>query len=109
MARKKQRLLSQLNIFMRYLLLTYITKPSGQIDELMTVSKKIKPKDWQLCNIILDFKEQQVLQASVKGMTATRDWDTIVSYYYKHYAATIERLFQENGHALPEDKAEPVT
>jgi hypothetical protein len=26
-----------------------------------------------------------------------------VSYYYKHYAATIERLFQENGHELPND------
>jgi hypothetical protein len=37
----------------------------------------------------------------VAGLSATKDWDTIVSYYYKHYAATIERLFEENGHALP--------
>jgi hypothetical protein len=85
---------------MRYLLLTYYTKPSGQIDEVMTVSKKIKPRDWQTANVILDFKEQTVLAASVKGMTATRDWDTVVSYYYKHYAATIERMFIENGHPL---------
>ena len=85
---------------MRYLLLTYITKPTGQIDEVMTVSKKIKSRDWQTANVILDFKEQKVLLASVKGMTATKDWDTIVSYYYKHYAATIERLFEENGHPL---------
>jgi len=33
-------------------------------------------------------------------MTATKDWDTIVSYYYKHYSHTIERMFQENGHEL---------
>jgi hypothetical protein len=85
---------------MRYLLLTYYTKASGQIDEVMTVAKKIKPRDWRTANVILDFKEQQVLTASVKGMTATRDWDTIVSYYYKHYAATIERMFEENGHPL---------
>jgi hypothetical protein len=85
---------------MRYLLLTYYTKPSGQIDEVMTVSKKIKPRDWQTANVILDFKDQKVLAASVKGMTATRDWDTIVGYYYKHYSATIERLFEENGHPL---------
>lgn len=85
---------------MRYLLLTYYTKPNGQIDEVMAVARKLKKKDWQLCNVILDFKEQKVLLASVKGMTATRDWDTIVSYYYKHYAATIERMFQENGHEL---------
>jgi hypothetical protein len=74
----------------------------------MTVARKIKPRDWQTANVILDFKEQQVLAASVKGMTATRDWDTIVSYYYKHYAATIERLFVENGHELPKEPTESV-
>jgi hypothetical protein len=88
---------------MRYLLLTYYTKPSGQIDEVMTVTKKIKPRDWQTANVILDFKDQKVLAASVKGMTATRDWDTIVSYYYKHYVATIERMFVENGHKIDVD------
>ena len=88
---------------MRYLLLTYYTKPSGQIDEVMTVTRKLKTRDWQTAKVILDFKDQKVLAASVQNMTATRDWDTIVSYYYKHYAATIERLFQENGHELPKE------
>jgi hypothetical protein len=88
---------------MRYLLLTYYTKPTGQIDEVMTVAKKIKSRDWQTANVILDFKDQKVLAASVKGLTATRDWDTIVSYYYKHYAATIERMFVENGHKIDVD------
>jgi hypothetical protein len=86
---------------MRYLLLTYYTKPSGKIDEVMTIANKLKRKDWQMTNVILDFKEQKVLLCSVSGITANKDWDTIVSYYYKHYAATIERLFQENGHELP--------
>jgi hypothetical protein len=85
---------------MRYLLLTYYTKPSGKIDEVMTVARRLKTRDWQMSNVILDFKEQKVLLCSVAGLTATKDWDTIVSYYYKHYAATIERLFQENGHDL---------
>ena len=85
---------------MRYLLLTYYTKPNGQIDEVMTVSTKIRTRDWQTANVILDFKEQKVLAASVRGMTATRDWDTVVSYYYKHYSATIERMFEGNGHPL---------
>ena len=89
---------------MRYLLLTYYTKPSGQIDEVMTVSTKVKTRDWQTANVILDFKDQKVLLASVKGTTATRDWDTVVSYYYKHYSATIERMFTENGHELPKEQ-----
>jgi hypothetical protein len=86
---------------MRYLLLTYYTKPSGKIDEVMTIAKKLKSRDWQTTNVILDFREQRVLLCSVAGLTATKDWDTIVGYYYKHYAATIERLFQENGHEVP--------
>ena len=85
---------------MRYLLLTYVTRPTGKIDELMTISKKLRTKDRQMTNVILDFKEQKVLQCSVGGITANKDWDTIVSYYYQHYAATIERLFQENGHSI---------
>jgi hypothetical protein len=85
---------------MRYLLLTYYTKPSGKIDEVMTVATRIKRKDWQTTNVILDFKDQKVLLCSVAGISAKKDWDTIVGYYYKHYAATIERLFQENGHEL---------
>jgi hypothetical protein len=85
---------------MRYLLLTYYTRPSGKIDEVMTISTRLKRKDLQMTNVILDFKEQKVIQCSVGGITANKDWDTIVSYYYKHYSATMERLFQENGHSI---------
>ena len=92
---------------MRYLLLTYYTRPSGKIDEVMTITTRLKRKDLQMTNVILDFKEQKVIQCSVAGITANKDWDIIVGYYYKHYAATIERLFQENGHEL--SKAEPET
>jgi hypothetical protein len=88
---------------MRYLLLTFYTKPSGKIDEVMTVTNKLKSSDWQTTNVILDFKDQVVLLSTVNGETATKDWDTIVSYYYQYYAATIERLFVENGHDLPKD------
>jgi hypothetical protein len=91
---------------MRYLLLTYYTKPSGQIDEVMTVTRRLKTRDWQTANVILDFKDCKVLTASVQGMSATRDWDTVVGYYYKHYAATIERMFVENGHELPREPTE---
>ena len=85
---------------MRYLLLTYYTRPSGKIDEVMTIATRLKRRDWQMTNVILDFRDQKVLLCSVAGITANKHWDTVVSYYYKHYTATIERLFQENGHTL---------
>jgi len=93
---------------MRYLLLTYYKKPSGKIDESMSLSRNLRTRDLQNANVILDFQDHRVLKASVGGQTATRDWDTIVSYYYQYYASTIERLFQENGHKLP-DTVEDTT
>ena len=85
---------------MRYLLLTYYKKASGQIDEVMAVSKNIKRRDLQTANVILDFKEQKVVFARMGDQQVPKDWDRVVSYYYQHYAHTIERLFEENGHPL---------
>ena len=85
---------------MRYLILTYYRKPTGQIDEVMAVSKNLKRRDLQTANVILDFKDQKVVIASMGGEQVPKDWDRIVAYYYQHYAHTIERLFEENGHPL---------
>jgi hypothetical protein len=85
---------------MRYLILTYYRKASGQIDEVMAVSKNIKRRDLQTANVILDFRDQTVVRASMGDQQVPKDWDRIVSYYYQHYAHTIERLFEENGHPL---------
>ena len=90
---------------MRYLLLTYYRKPNGQIDESMTVSNRVRDRDLSQANVILDFKNQIVLKCSMDGKTVPKNWDRIVSYYYQHYAATIERLFEENGHENPMEKS----
>jgi hypothetical protein len=87
---------------MRYLLLTYYKKPNGQVDEAMVVSTKIKTRDLQTVNVILDFQDQKVIKASVQDSALSKDWDQTVSYYYQYYPAIIERLFQENGHDMPE-------
>ena len=85
---------------MRYLLITYVTKANGQIDEATAVAKNLKPRDWQTANVILDFKLQRVEKCTMNGVVVPKDWDRIVSYYYQHYANIIERLFTENGHAI---------
>lgn len=90
---------------MRYLLLTYYRKADGKIDESITVARNLKTKDWQTVNVILDFKDQKVLKASMGDTQVPKDWERIVGYYYEHYSHTIERLFAENGHALPEKPA----
>lgn len=87
---------------MRYLLLTYYYQANGKIDEGMTVATKVKTKDWQTASVILDFKEQTVLKASLRDTTIPKDWERIVGYYYPFYPAIMERLLHENGHNSPE-------
>jgi hypothetical protein len=90
---------------MRYLLLTYYTKPSGQIDEVMAVARSLKTRDHQTASVILDFRTLSVLKCNMGGVQVPKDFDRIVEYYMKHYESTITRLFTENGYEIvkPED------
>jgi len=92
---------------MRYLMLTYYTKPDGKIDEGMTIATRVRPKDWQMTNVILDFRELKVLKASLRNNNIPKDWDQIVGYYYPFYTNIMERLLQENGHELLRIDTEP--
>lgn len=98
---------------MRYLILTYVKKANGQIDEQMEVSRRIRTRDVQMANVILDFKELKVVKCTMGGEQVPKDWDRIVSYYHQHYAATIERLFNENGYQIvkpeePKEQTQPT-
>jgi hypothetical protein len=90
---------------MRYLTITYYKKASGQIDEVVAVSNRVRTRDIQSCNVILDFARMQVVKATVDGQLVPRDFDRIVGYYHQHYASTIDRLLEENG---LEAKSEPA-
>ena len=89
---------------MRYLILTYYQKPTGQIDEVMAVAKNLKNRDHQTASVILDVKTLSVLKCSMGGVQVPRDFDRIVEYYMKHYESTITRLFNENGYDVKVEK-----
>jgi hypothetical protein len=93
-------------------MLTYFYQANGKIDEGMTVATRVRTKDWQTANVILDFKELKVLKASLRDTTIPKDWDRIVGYYYPFYPAIMERLLRENGYELPKEEpasTEPVS
>jgi hypothetical protein len=94
---------------MRYLILTYYKKATGQIDEVMAVAKKLKTRDHQTANVIIDFRELKVLKCSMGGEQVPKNFDRIVEYYMQHYEATIKRLFNENGYEVDFKKSEPET
>lgn len=92
---------------MRYLILTYVTRANGKIDEQMQVARNLKSRDLQTANVILDFRELKVVKASMAGQQVPRDFDRILAYYHQHYASTIDRLLKENGYEIV--KSEPAS
>jgi hypothetical protein len=94
---------------MRYLIITYYKKPSGQIDEVMTVARNLKPRDHSTANVILDFKKLSVEKCTMNGVNVPRNFERIVEYYMKFYDSTITRLFEENGYQIDKPTSAPTT
>ena len=82
---------------MRYLLVTYVKKPDGKIDEMVGLGKKIRNADHQTVNIIMDFKERKVDKCIIDGQRVDTDWDNLYAYYKGVYPAIVDRLSEENG------------
>ena len=91
---------------MRYFVITYIRKPSGQMDEQNQVVRNIKTRDLQMASVILDFKKLEVVKATLNGVVVPKDFNRIVEYYYQHYKNVIDRLFAENGYEVVTDPVE---
>jgi len=89
---------------MRYFIVNYLrvmvrngNKMQEQMDEVVSVRRNIRLKDRQTAAVILDFQKQQVLQASMDGVTVPRDWWRIRDFYHRHYPKIIEDLEAANG------------
>lgn len=80
---------------MRYLLITFVRKPGGQIDEMITMSKRVKPADLQTCNIIMDYAEKKMVKCVIEGKALDQDWDRTNEYYRPIYPNLIAQLERE--------------
>jgi hypothetical protein len=84
---------------MRYIIITYMQRAAGrgqkmQQDEVVEVTKRVKPRDLDLGSVILDFRDRTVIKASVGDQIAPRDFQRIRDYYYQHYRDLINQLEQ---------------
>lgn len=80
---------------MRYLLITFVRKPGGQIDELVTVSKRVKPADLQTCNVIIDYSAKKVQKCVIEGKVVDTDFEKMDAYYKQVYPNLISQLEKE--------------
>ena len=82
---------------MRYLLITFMRKPGGQIDEQVTISKRVRTSDLQTVNVIIDFAKKTVDKCIIEGKKIDTDFDKMNEYYKKIYTNLIEQLEREAG------------
>lgn len=93
---------------MRYLIINYIQRPNGQMDEIVSVGKKTKYRDLSTASVILDFKIRGVIKCSMDGVVLPRDWNRITGYYYQHYRQLIKDLLEFHGHDNPFEVVVPT-
>ena len=82
---------------MRYLLITFVRKPNGQIDEQVSISKRVRTSDIQTCNVILDFQSKKIDKCVIEGKVVDSDWDKMCDYYKRVYPALIDQLEKANS------------
>jgi len=90
---------------MRYLLITFLRKPGGQIDEMVKIAKKLKPADIQTCNVILDYGNKKINKCVIEGKKLDTDFDKMNDYYKKIYPQLIEQLEKEAKITMAENGA----
>ena len=81
---------------MRYLLITYIRKPGGQIDEQVSVSKRVRTSDIQTCNVIVDYQNKKVDKCVIEGKVVDTDFEKMSAYYKQVYPNLIDQLEKNN-------------
>lgn len=91
---------------MRYLLVSYLKTPKGQMDEQVCVARSVRKNDIQTCAVILDFREGRIVKATLNGTTLPRDWIKIRDFYQKHYKKLVEDLEAIHGRYEAEERKE---
>ena len=81
---------------MRYLTITYLRQPGGQIDEQVGYTKRLKPNDLQTCNVIVDYLNKKVEKCVIEGKAMDRTFDQLNDYYKEVYPSLIEQLERVN-------------
>ncbi len=80
---------------MRYFLISFFRKVGGQIDEAVSVSKRVRTSDTMNANIIMDFAEKKVIKCVIEGKVHDTTFELMRDYYAKIYPNLINQLEKE--------------
>jgi hypothetical protein len=77
---------------MRFLLITYLRQPGGEITEQVGFTKSLKPRDLQSVNVIIDYKTRKVNKCVIEGKVVPTTFESLNEYYKEVYPSLIEQL-----------------
>jgi hypothetical protein len=72
-------------------------KANGQIDEQVSLSKRVRTSDIQMCNVIIDYQNKKLDKCVIEGKTIDTDFDRMNEYYKQVYPNLIEQLEKNNA------------
>ena len=80
---------------MRYLLISFLRKRAGQIDEMVSVTKRVRTSDKENANVILDFADKKVIKCIIEGKNHDTTFDKMRDYYARIYPNLVDQLEKE--------------
>lgn len=80
---------------MRYLMISFLRKRAGQIDEMVSVTKRVRTSDMNNANVILDFADKKVVKCIIEGKEHDTTFEKMREYYVKIYPNLVEQLERE--------------
>jgi len=89
---------------MRYLMISFLRKRAGQIDEMVSVTKRVRTSDMNNANVILDFADKKVVKCIIEGKVHDTTFDKMRDYYVRVYPKLVEQLEREAHIEKDKDK-----
>ncbi len=80
---------------MRYLVVSFWRKRAGQIDEVVSLSKRVRNSDMKDANVILDFATNKIVKCVIEGKNHDTTFEKMRDYYEKIYPNLIQQLERE--------------
>ena len=91
---------------MRYLIISFLRRRGGQIDEMVSTARRVRTSDMENANVILDFADKKIVKCLIEGKPHDGDFDKMREYYNRVYPNLIEQLEREAAITKDREKLE---
>ena len=91
---------------MRYLIISFLRRRGGQIDEMVSTAKRVRTSDMESANVILDFADNKVVKCLIEGKAHPTEFDKMRDYYNRVYPNLIQQLEREASITKDREKLE---